>query len=96
MDDLLIKRERIGAIERMERQLEQLRSKRQSLWRDLSEAQHNLFLVTKRRDAAMERYRKLQEAIAAETQNSTEINQLERQLKKARETFERDYPPNEE
>lgn len=92
MNEALIKKERLDTIERIERQLEQLRGKRQSLYRDLSEAQQNVFFVTKNHDVSSERYRRLQDAMAAATHNVTEIHQLERQLERARETYNRDYP----
>lgn len=92
MNDISLRRERIDAMERIERQLDNLHGQKQMLLRNLSEAQQDMFLAARARNTSADRYRKMQDALAATTQNANEINQLERQLARARETFERDYP----
>lgn len=92
MNEALIKKERLGAMERLERQLDELYAKKLTLDRNLSTAQQDMALTMRRKGTSVDRFREMQDALAAATQNANEIHQLERQLKRARETFERDYP----
>lgn len=92
MNEALIKKERLDAMERLERQLDELYAKKLTLDRNLSIAQQDMALTMRRKGTSVDRFREMQDALAAATQNANEIHQLERQLKRARETFERDYP----